>query len=206
MGNTDANGAPMGKRASLLLPAVTAMLAAGMQVGGDAGKSNNVIRGRFPKRTPDKYDVFVSYCKDDEKYWKVIDKHLYHLRIGHVKIYSHDMIEPGKRIHEEVRAALESSVVAVLLLSQNYVSSGLMQSELPGLLQRAESGTLILTVYAESIVPYGLDRIMEYKQVGPGRDKPLNKMKPADRQEVYVKLAEAITDKLIDSNLYALES
>lgn len=185
----------MSSRVRLLAPAVLTLITAGVQLG-TGGDSGNVIRGRFPSPQPGGYDIFVSYCQKDQRYWKEIDTYLVNIRREKVRIYSHNTLRAGAEIKEEVRAALLSSVVAVLLLSQEYIASDLMEQELPDLLDRVEQGTLILTMHVGKFDAYNLDRIAKYRRVG-AEYKPLNRLGRPDREEVYVELVSEIRNNLI---------
>lgn len=185
----------MSGRVRLLAPAVLTLVNASVQLG-IGGDSNNVVRGRFPKPNSDGYDVFVSYCPKDQRYWKEIDEYLVNIRREKARIYSHKTLRAGTKIEEEVRSALMSSVVAVLLLSQAYIASELMEQELPDLLDRVEQGTLILTLHVGKFDTYNLGRIAQYQRVG-AEYKPLNKLGPADREEVYLELVTEVRNSLI---------
>jgi hypothetical protein len=185
----------MSGRVRLLAPAVLTLMTAGVQLSA-GGDSNNVIRGRFPQPHPGNYDVFVSYCPKDQRYWKEIDTYLVNIRREKVRIYSHNTLRAGAKIDEEVRSALTSSVVAVLLLSQAYIASELMERELPDLLDRVEQGTLILTLHVGKFDTYNLGRITQYQRVGAER-RPLNRLEPPDREEVYIELVSEIRNSLI---------
>lgn len=185
----------MSSRVGLLAPAVLTLIAAHVQLGA-GGDSGNVVRGRFPGRQPDAYDVFVSYCPKDKRYWEEIDTFLVNMHRQEIGIYSHNTLRAGAEIKKEVQAALLSSVVAVLLLSQDYIASDLMDQELPDLLERVEQGTLILTLHVGKFDAYNLDRIAKYRRVG-AEYKPLNRLGRADREEVYLELVSAIRNTLI---------
>jgi hypothetical protein len=113
-GIADTCEAAMSARVGLLLPAAVTLLTASTQLSRRPGEPNNVIKGRFPERPPDAWDVFVSYCERDQPYWERIETHLTPMRRAGVKIYSYDMVEPGAVIREDARSALLTSVVAVL--------------------------------------------------------------------------------------------
>ena len=165
-----------------------------MQPNANSEGYDNVVELR--KSKSHEYDVFVSYCKKDERSWKEIDTYLTNLRREGVEIYDDDVIEAGERVGDEARHALETSAVAVLLLSQDYIASDLMEHELPDLLERVEHGTLMLTLHIGVFDEYNLGRITQYRRVG-ARFKPLNKLRKPDREEVYLELIKVIRRRLI---------
>jgi hypothetical protein len=191
-------------RASIgaLLPAVVTLLAASMQLSAHPGDPSNIIRGRFPEPPPDLWDVFVSYCEKDRPYWERIETHLTPMRRAGVKIYSYDMVEPGAVIRDEARSALLTSVVAILLISVDYLASDLMDGELPDLLEQAEQrGTRMLTLQVGNCDLSGMERLTRYQRVG-ARASPLNRLREPKQDDIYVELLEAIRKRLIECKRY----
>lgn len=184
-----------------MLPTVLTLLAAPMQLRADSEDPNNVIHGPFPDPPPDSWDVFVSYCQKDQPYWGRIETHLMPIRREGVKIYSYDMVEPGIVIREEARSALLSSVVAVLLISADYLASDLMGSELPDLLERAERGTRMLTLQVGNCDLSDIDRLTKYQRVG-ARMPPLNRLREPKQDDIYIELLKAIKKRLRECKRY----
>lgn len=182
-------------RTYLLLPTVVTLLSA-FQLSPPQGPPDNVVEGRFPKPPTEPWDVFVSYCAKDQRYWKRIKLHLTRLRREGTRIYSHDIVEPGSVIQEEARYALETSVVAVLLISIDYIASDLMENELPDLLEQAEQrGTRMLRLQVGNCNLSGMDRLTKYKRVG-ARRPPLNRLREPNQDDIYAELTEVIEKTL----------
>jgi hypothetical protein len=194
----------MDNRGTLLVPAIITLAAAAMRLDPGSGNPGKVIRGKFPLREPDRYDVFVSYWHDDQRFWNEIIPFLEPLKRNKITIYSYDMVEPGGQIRKEAQAALMSSAVAVLLLSQDYIASDLMTSELPNLLERVEEGTLMLTVHVGLHDAHGLDRVTRYQRVGDSYGKPLEELSKPKRKHVYLELVQAIRGKLMEAGRYPI--
>jgi hypothetical protein len=93
----------MDNRGTLLVPAIITLVATAMRLDPSSGNPGKVIRGKFPLREPDRYDVFVSYWRDDRRFWNEITPFLEPLKRNKTTIYSYDMVEPGGRIRPPLR-------------------------------------------------------------------------------------------------------
>jgi hypothetical protein len=124
------------------------------------------------------------------------------MRRAGVKIYSYDMVEPGAVIRDEARSALLTSVVAVLLISVDYLASDLMDHELPDLLEQAEQrGTRILRLQVDNCDLSGMGRLTRYEQAGAGKS-PLERLRGPRQDDIYIELLEATRKRLIERNRY----
>jgi len=158
------------------------------QIAKEAGK---VIT--FPQRR-----VFISYSHRDAKLLQRLQVHLKQLeRDGIVDFWDDTKIVAGMKWREEIQAALESSAVAILLISADFLASDFITNyELPILLLRAETeGTTILPVIVKSCLFTG-SKMDVFQAVNPP-DKPLAEMTTAERDRVLTKLAKMINERLI---------
>jgi TIR domain len=181
---------------------VVTLLTSTAQLGSHPGGPDNVIRGRFPKPVPGGWDIFISYCDRDRSYWDRIAIHLKPLNRQGVRIYAYDVLEAGTVISREAQSALLTSVVAVLLISADYLASDLVECELPDLLDQAEKrGTRILWILAGRCDLSDMNRLTKYRQVSP-RASPLNRMKAPKQDDIFVELLKAIKKELAESGRY----
>lgn len=88
--------------------------------------------------------VFISYSHKDKEWLQRLQAQLGVLRQeGLVAPWSDENLEPGDDWPHEIRAALDGSDIAVLLISANFLSSKfIMEKEMPVLLERRQAGTL----------------------------------------------------------------
>src|SRR6266699_6964941 len=94
-------------------------------------------------------EVFISYSHKDKKYFERLQTHLRpFLRTEQVNIWDDTKIQPGMNWTEEIRHALDSAKIAILLISADYLASDFIaQNELPPLLLAArQKGTVILSI------------------------------------------------------------
>src|ERR1700761_8685188 len=137
-----------------LMSSIISLAAVGTQLSAISDGPDNVVRLSIRKQN--NFDIFVSYFPEDQKYWDEARKFLTYARRSKARIYSFDDVRPGRNLPAEAQAALFSSVIAILLISQDYVDSPLMESEFPHLLERAKNeGTLILTLHVGTFDTYG---------------------------------------------------
>src|SRR5205823_8013482 len=90
--------------------------------------------------------AFISYSGVDRKYLEELRKQLaYPIRKWHLKVWDNTQILPGGKSREELEQALQSTKVAVLLLSPDYFASdSIVTYELPALLKAAKEESVIL--------------------------------------------------------------
>jgi hypothetical protein len=186
----------MNQRIGLLLPAMVSLLVATTQLNTNSGESDNVIRGKFGEQEPYHWDVFVSHCKKDRRYWNRINTILVPMRRKGVRIYSYDMVEPGAVIREEARSAMLTSAVVVLLMSADYIASALMEHELPDLLDQVENhGRRILWLQVGRFDSKSMGRLTRYQKVG-AESSPLDSLSGPERDSIYMDLVEAVWNRL----------
>ena len=95
-------------------------------------------------------NVFVSYSHKNSRALKSLLPYLDTLkRANFVDVWTDRQLRGGQRWREEIRAALAAADVAVLLISQEFLTSTFVyEEELPSILERQTNGTLtVLPVY-----------------------------------------------------------
>jgi hypothetical protein len=160
------------------------------QIAKEAGK---VIS--FPRRR-----VFISYSHRDARFLQRLQVHLKPLeRDGIIDFWDDTKIVAGMHWREEIQSALESSAIAILLISADFLASDFITKyELPALLLSAETeGTTILPVIVKSCLFAG-SKVDVFQTVNPP-DEPLAEMTTAERERVLTKLAKMINERLIIS-------
>jgi parallel beta-helix repeat protein len=135
--------------------------------------------------------IFVSYSHKDVKYFKEFKTMLAPaIRQRRVKLWDDTQIPAGAVWREEIKKALASSRVAVLLVSPNFLDSDFIQSdELPALLDEVAA----VTVYWVCVTTFLVNetRIGRY-QAAHDCKKPLDTLKPAQRQVALTAICEKL--------------
>ena len=106
------------------------------------------------------YDVFLSFRGEDTRYG--FTGHLYKaLRDKEIKTFMDDKLQSGEQISEELLKAIKSSMISIVVLSENYASSKWCLDELVWILEcRKFLGQLVLPVF------YGINPSEVRKQEG----------------------------------------
>lgn len=143
---------------------------------------------------PHRTKVFVSYSHKDAKYLSGLSPHLEYLKKNQLVEYWVDSkIKPGEKWQDGMKSALATTKVAILLISIDFLNSQFIaDNELPPLLAAAESeGLKILPVILRPcILPKNLSQFQTINS--PMR--PLSRMKGYEREEIWVKVANAIVE------------
>jgi hypothetical protein len=153
-----------------------------------AGKSNATSRDR----------VFISYSHKDSEWLERLRVHLRTLEREYaLSIWDDSKIKVGRVWRDEIKVAIDSARIAILLVSANFLASDfIMDNELPPLLEAAEEDGAVIMVVIVSPSRYRKTRSLEKFQAVNSPDKPLSGMTFNEQEEVLVKLSETIVDAL----------
>lgn len=133
--------------------------------------------------------VFISYSHADERWRKLVEKHLAPLSRDHkLRIWSDQNLEPGEPWLARIKRELATAKVGILLVSANFIASSFIHSdELPPLLTAAKKdGAILLSVmvghchFANS----PLSKLQAFNKP----DKPLSDLTPSQRDKEMARL------------------
>ena len=155
------------------------------------------LRAKF-ERMAARTQVFISYAHNDMKETDYVDELRPHLealqKMGGIKWWYDKEIKPGEKWHEEIQEALSEAKVAVLMVSANFFASNYVwNKELPKILKAAEEEGVTILWLPVRACSYKNTDIAKYQAVTDPA-KPLARCSLADRDEVYVALAERIEE------------
>jgi TIR domain len=142
--------------------------------------------------------VFVSYSHADRDYLDRLKIHLRPFeRSGRIDLWSDSKIEAGEDWRKEIRAALDAAVIAVVLVSADFLASDFIaENELPPLLAACEAdGVVIIPVILKPCSYKDIPNLTRYQSVNP-LNRPLVAMSEAEREELWVEVVSAIRKKL----------
>lgn len=145
-----------------------------------------------------KSTIFISYSHIDIAYLERLKVHLKPFeKNGQIDLWADTNIKAGQKWKERINEALNNSVIAILLVSADFLASDfIVDNELPPILKAAEEkGKVILSIIVKPCRFTSNESLSEFQAVNDPKN-PLSKLNENDREEVYVKVAERI-DNLV---------
>lgn len=122
-----------------------------------------------------------------------------HVRVDGFEVWDDTKIKTGSEWREEIEKALASAKVAVLLVSPNFIASDFIHNnELPPLLNAAKEKGLTIFWIPISHSAYNRTELEKYQSAHPP-DKPLDSLKPYQRNKAWVSICEQIAEGMIQS-------
>jgi chaperonin GroEL len=147
----------------------------------------------MPAHKSERTKVFVSYSRHDKDWLERLRVHLKPLqRELEIDIWDDSKIEPGEKWKDEIAKAIDSTKVAVLLISANFMASDFIATgELPRLLNAARDDGAILVPLILSSSRFGKTTIAYFETINDPKE-PLVNMAFGRQEEVLNQLAEFI--------------
>lgn len=135
--------------------------------------------------------IFISYAHADGDWFVELQQALAPLQDVRFAVWDDTRIAPASRWHEEIEEALVTARAAVLLLSPAFFASNyISQYELPPLLEAARSNSVLL--FPVILEKCGHSAVTGTFQAVHDTAKPLATLSPAERQQVWQRLTEAL--------------
>lgn len=160
-------------------------------------ESSDETRKPMPSITP-RSKVFISYSHSDLRWLKRLQIHLAPLeREGKLERWDDTRIRTSQNWREEIRRAIETAKVAVLLISADFLASDFIATnELPPLLAAAkEDGAFIMPVIISPCRFSATPSLSGFQAVNPP-SSPLIGMRQHNREAIWLKLTNDIEDAL----------
>jgi TIR domain len=144
-----------------------------------------------PADSPLRSLVFFSYSHKDQKWLKEFQTMLAPAMPSDI-LWDDTKIDPGAKWKDEIRKALASAKVAVLLVSKHFLDSSFIQRhELPPLLEAEKVGGLKILWVSVGSCKYQETEIDEY-QAAHDPSHPLESLKGSKRQQAIVAICQNI--------------
>jgi hypothetical protein len=151
-----------------------------------------------PSQNRPRTNVFISYSHVDTNWLNKLRVHLKPLERNGIEIWDDNKIKPGANWHEEIKNALKSTKVALLLVSGSFLASDfIINNELPNLLWAAKNeGATILSLIISPCRFEETTSISQFQALN-APSKPLRAMNTNERDVLFVKVAKTIENILL---------
>ncbi|HEX8492993.1 MAG TPA: protein kinase [Pyrinomonadaceae bacterium] len=143
--------------------------------------------------------VFVSYSHADEDWLKRLHVHLKPFEhTGAIDLWDDTKIKTGDKWRDEIRKAISSAKIAILLVSANFLASDfIVNNELPPLLEASErEGTLIIPIIV-SPCRFNQTKLFHF-QAANDPTRPLSSVNWHQQEAIFVDVTYMI-DKALNS-------
>lgn len=152
-----------------------------------------IAPGPDEAKSSNRDQVFISYSHQDADWLQKLQVMLKPaIRADKIAIWDDSQIQPGANWRDEIKAALTSAKIAVLLVSAHFLASDFIaEEELPPLLETAQQeGLRILWIYLSACL-YQYASIADF-QAAHDLSQPLECLSEADQQATLARISEKI--------------
>jgi internalin A len=148
----------------------------------------HVVAPRFKVSKP----LFISYSHNDEVWMKELKKWLKPLEQSDlIDVWDDTRIQPGQDWREEIQKALDDARLAILLVSQDFLTSEFISNdELPKLLDSAKNKGVEILWIAVSSCTVDDTPIARYQAVH--KEPPLDLLSDPEKKEKLLRIYEKI--------------
>ncbi|UCH89348.1 MAG: TIR domain-containing protein [Thermoplasmata archaeon] len=138
--------------------------------------------------------IFISYSHEDADWLFELRKWLHPLeQAGLIKVWDDTEIMAGDNWQEKIESKLAASQAAILLISQDYLTSDFIKkNELPPLLEAAKDHGV--NIFWIAVRPSTIEHTEIAKYQAVHKDPPLNQLKPADQEREFLRISNEIKD------------
>lgn len=154
------------------------------------GSASSAVSAQAQRRN----GVFISYSHADVDWLRRLQVHLIPLeRERGFQFWDDSRIRPGDEWRRQIREAIATAKVAVLLVSADFLASPfIMGNELPALLAAAsDEGAIVLAVIVSPCRYVETETISRFQAANPP-SRPLTLMNVHEREEVFYHVSVAV--------------
>ena len=148
----------------------------------------------LPTEPPGKPSIFISYAHNNKVWLEYFLERLApYTTLGNLTYWVDTDIKIGKEWDEAIKEAIDYAEVAVLLVSNAFLSSQyILEVELPYIFKRKRAGDLKVVWFCIEKCPYDLIADLKNLQAAHNPDDPLDNMNDAKRGAVLASISKNI--------------
>ncbi len=170
---------------------------------GKARVANPIYEKRYTNIKPSQFvqdpmsstrekKVFISYSHKDRPWLDLLVSELEILKYQGVRCWFDDNIRVGERWSPEIQHAIETSRVALCLITSNFLGSTFVRNrEIPEILKRRNAGMRIIPVLLETC---SWKQVPWLAEIQIKDQTPLSKRDPEEQKEKLVEIVDLISE------------
>jgi len=140
--------------------------------------------------------ILISYSREDEKWLERLKVHLSpYARNQRLILWDESQVDTGEDREREIRVELEKADIVVFLVSPNLIAANLFKPDDP-VLKVVREGKLKVVWIPVSASAVAETELSRFSYVHSPK-KPLDQLRPSERNEALVHIAEKISDLLV---------
>jgi hypothetical protein len=143
--------------------------------------------------------VLIFYCQKDQRWLEELEGHLKPLsRADSITAWSDQQIGPARSWRDEIKAALASAKVVILLVTPNFIASRFIYTaDFMLLLKEAERDGARILLVVTRLSAYEQSPLRDYQPVSDPT-KPLAALRKAERDRVWTHISRIIATAAVD--------
>ena len=143
--------------------------------------------------------IFISYHPKDEEWLNQLQRFLYpsQRRFG-LKVWSEKSVALGEEVQEVIATALESTRLAILLVSIHFLGNDIFEKEVKYLIDQAQKGNIQLLWVLLSECPH--EQAPELSAIQPAFpvSTPLSDLNASEKDAAWKAIVDVIQNKLVE--------
>lgn len=140
--------------------------------------------------------VFISYAREDARWMNLFKTHLKpYVDKGSFSVWSDTEIQPGDQWEEKIKQALDSTRVALLLVTPSFLNSNfILKEELRYFLKASQDNGLIIFWVAVENVAYEATDLKSYQSANANPERALNDFAENEIDNEIVRLCRKLNE------------
>ena len=145
-----------------------------------------------------KKKIFISYNHEDRKWLDKLIIYLNPLKYNNIEYWFDDRIQTGQDWSAAIQNAIQTSHMAICLISPYYISSDFIRTrEVPAILNKQKEGMIIFPILIENCLWHIIEWLNQI-QFYPKGPKPLDEFNEVELKNKLIDIVSEISNMLIN--------